>query len=280
MKRLLLLSLIIWFACSDPIGPDNDQNLAQFQSDLNEGIAFNEPFALPFGTKQEVGDDGLVIGFKRVIGDSRCRLEVVCCWAGQARICLWLLEPGADTIYVEPFIDGYVFQDDFDSHKRVFTEKYVVTLMQLDPYPSLDTLTYAPERDTALISVSLNEFPLLQDRLLPVDPATYHQLSHNRIDGFGIDSATVAGDTLLVYVNYSGGCREHDFFLFGTTGLEESIMPMVQTVLIHDDHADFCEAFIHRILRFDLLPVRQLVGRVSPVVIAILGSPDSIVYAF
>lgn len=280
MKRVLLLSLIAWFACSDPTTPEDDQNLAKFQSDLNEDIAFNEPFALPFGEKQKVGDAGLEVGFQGVIGDSRCPLEVDCIWEGQARIRLWLLEPGEDTLYVEPFISGYVFQDDFGSHKRVFTEKYAVTLMQLAPYPSVDTLFFAPRRYTALLTISLNDFPFLQDRLLPIDPADYHQLSHNQIDGFGIDSAIVADDTLLVYVNYGGGCREHDFYLFGTTGFEYSVMPMVQAVLIHDGHADFCEAFIHRILKFDLLPVRQLVGNVSPVVIALPGSPDSVVYHF
>jgi hypothetical protein len=280
MKRLILLILITCFACSDPVAPENEQDLAKFQSDFNEDIAFDEPFALPFGEKQEVGDDGLLVGFQGVIGDSRCPLEVDCIWEGQARIRLWMLEPGEDTIYVEPFISGYVTQDDLDGHKQIFTEQYAVTLLQLAPYPTVDTLFFVPRRYTALVSISQNTFPILQDRLLPVDPATYHQLSHNRIDGFGIDSSIVAGDTLLVYVNYSGGCREHDYFLFGTTGLEESIMPMVQAVLIHDGHADFCEAFLHRTLRFDLLPVRQMVGNVSPVSIALPGSPDSIIYEF
>ena len=57
-------------------------------------------------------------------------------------------------------------------------------------------------------------------------------------------------------------------------------MPMVQAVLLHDGHADFCEAFIHRTLRFDLFPVRQMAGNVSPVVIALQGSMNSVVYQF
>jgi hypothetical protein len=280
MNRFLLISLVAWFACDEPLAPDNDLDLRQFQSNLDQLVAFETPFALRFGEQQEVGEAGLVVGFQGIIGDSRCPLEVECFWEGQARIRLWLLEPGQDTVYVEPFISGYVFQDDVGSHRRVFTDKYAVTLMELSPYPKADTLGFSPSRYTALLSVALNDFPLLQDRLLPIDPAEYYQLSHNQIDGFGIDSAIVAGDTLLVYVNYGGGCRKHDFYLFGTTGLEYSIMPMVQAVLIHDGHADFCEAFLHRTLRFDLLPVRQMVGGVSPVVIALPGSPNSVVYQF
>jgi hypothetical protein len=204
----------------------------------------------------------------------------MCWWQGMARIQLWLFGAGQDTIYLEPFIYGYVFQEDTTAHKSVFSEKYTVTLLQLDPYPAADTVQPGPEEYTALLSVSVNPVPLETDRLNLFAHDIFEKYANNPIDGFSIDSTSVTADTLLVYVAYGGGCKEHDFFLFGSTAWEESVPPVMPAVIIHDGHWDLCEAFIHETLRFDLSPIRARRGSGGVVVIQVKHAPDSVLYQY
>jgi hypothetical protein len=279
MKQLLLASLLFLFACtqSDPTQPD-PADLTQFGADNSGSVPFGEPCSLAFGESLLIGDDGLEVGFDRFLWDSRCPSDVVCFWEGQARIGVWLLEPGADTLFLEPFISGYVFREYTDSHRSVFSEKYSVTLRELDPYPHSDSTTDINDY-TAHLTVSLNPFPLLQDRLHLVGLDTLDQLLHNRIDATGIDSIVIQDDSLLVYVAYGGGCKDHDFFLFGSVGTEEVPWPIFHTLLLHDGHGDLCEAWLHRTLRFDLAPIQQLFGN-GPVIFALHSAPDTILYRF
>ncbi|UCH11170.1 MAG: hypothetical protein JSU61_04585 [Fidelibacterota bacterium] len=281
MKQLMPISLLLLFACTQPDPTRPDPGLSQFDSDNSGTVPFGEPCSLVYGESLLVGDDGLEVGFDRFLGDSRCPLEVQCFWEGQARIGLWLLEPGTDTLRLEPFISGYVFRDYNESHRSVFSEKYTITLHELDPYPRHDSTTNVADY-TAHFTVSLNPFPLLQDHLHLVGSDTLDQLTHNRIDAVDIDSIAIHDDSLLVYVAFGGGCRDHDFFLFGSVGTEEAIAlpwPIVHTLLLHDGHGDLCEAWFHRTLRFDLAPIRQLVGQ-GVVSIGLLTAPNSVLYEF
>ena len=241
-----------------------------------------ETFTLPYGESQlvKVGGEEIEIGFQAVLGESRCPLDVDCFWEGRARIQLRLRNPGQDTIAMEPFIYGYVFKEDSTAHKRVFSEEYAVALLQLDPYPSSATAQPEPEEYIALLSVSLNPIPLETDRLNLFAHDVYEGFLNNPIDGFYIDSSSVTADTLRVYVAYSGGCKEHDFFLFGSTAWAESAPPQMSMVIIHDGHWDMCEAWIHKTLRFDLSPIRTRWGSGESVFIHIKDAPDSVLYHY
>ncbi|MEE9465774.1 MAG: hypothetical protein V3W14_09420 [Candidatus Neomarinimicrobiota bacterium] len=285
MKRLILFPLLIWLACTEPNITEQALDPVDRNSIPADSISYGEPFALALNESRSVGGEGLEVGFKEILGDSRCPLDVMCYWQGQARIRLWLAEPGMDTLYLEPFIYGYVSALDTGSHKQVFSERYNVTLLQLDPYPGTDSLfckgQFCGERaDTALISVALNTVPLLSDALNLVDADSYQDYLHNPIDAFDIDSLRIIDDTLKVYVAYGGGCNEHDFFPFGSTLWDEGSLSRVQMVIIHDGHVDYCEAWIHRTLSIDLSIIRQQPGIGNPVTIDLVGVPDSVVYSY
>ncbi len=74
-------------------------------------------------------------------------------------------------------------------------------------------------------------------------------------DAFRIDSVYVRGDLLHVFVSYGGGCKEHDFQLYSTTGIYLSLPPQGDVYLGHDGHGDMCEAYLSEELIFDLTPL-------------------------
>ncbi|UCH62213.1 MAG: hypothetical protein JSU77_10445 [Fidelibacterota bacterium] len=266
MKKLLLACCIIWLSCEE-VPPD---------------VLYGESFELACGESVlvEVETGEIEVGFQAVLIDSRCPLDAECLWPGWARIQLWLHRPGQDTIYLEPFIYGDVFKEDTTTHKRVFSEEYTVTLLQLDPYPSSEIAQVDPDEYTALLSFSLNPVPLETYRLNLVAWDVVREFLNNPIDGFDIDSTAVVTDTLLVYVNYGGGCKEHDFFLFGSTCWGESDPPSMLAVIIHDGHWDMCKALIHETLRFDLSPIRDWQGDSGTVKIIVKDAPDAVRYHY
>ncbi len=281
MKRLILLSLLIWVACTEPNSAEPEPDKVDPNSNPVDSISYGEPFALEWNESTSVGGDGLVVGFKEVLGDSRCPLNADCVWQGQARIRLWLAEPGMDTLYLEPFIYGYVSAADTGSHKQVFSERFNATLLQLDPYPDADSILYFDLRViTATISITKNIEPLLTNAVNLVDADSYQDYFHNQIDAFDIDSAGIIEDTLKVYVAYSGGCNEHDWFTFGSILWGEGVLSRLQMVIIHDGHVDYCDAWIHQTLSIDLSTVRQQPGIGNPVTIDLQGAPDTLLYSY
>lgn len=76
-------------------------------------------------------------------------------------------------------------------------------------------------------------------------------------DPVTITAFSTDGDTLLLTVQYSGGCREHDFALIAWNGWLETVPVAAGLLLAHDANGDACEALITETLRFDLSPLRR-----------------------
>jgi hypothetical protein len=71
------------------------------------------------------------------------------------------------------------------------------------------------------------------------------------IDNFTIQNAFIANDSLMVLVQYGGGCGTTDFNLL-TNGLFMESDPVQLDVLLSFIDEDPCEAAIQRMLCFDL----------------------------
>ncbi|MDP2208598.1 MAG: hypothetical protein Q8K98_07465 [Bacteroidota bacterium] len=78
-----------------------------------------------------------------------------------------------------------------------------------------------------------------------------------RNDHVLIDSARISGDTLILVVSYSGGCREHEFKLFGSYSIIKTNPPQAEIYLSHNSNADMCEAWITENVKFDLSPLKN-----------------------
>jgi hypothetical protein len=76
-------------------------------------------------------------------------------------------------------------------------------------------------------------------------------------DPFRLDSARVEGDSLILFVAYGGGCRQHVFSPFSSDYVLKSLPPQVDLWFVHDADGDACEAFIHRRLAFDVRPAAE-----------------------
>lgn len=76
------------------------------------------------------------------------------------------------------------------------------------------------------------------------------------LDPYVIDAATIAGDTLVLRIDYGGGCRTHAFALIAWNGWLESHPVQAGVVLAHEDRDDPCDAVVRSHLRFDLTPLR------------------------
>ncbi len=86
-----------------------------------------------------------------------------------------------------------------------------------------------------------------------------------------IIDADVLGDTLAIQISYSGGCRTHEFQLLDTGIATKSIPPQHLLSLVHVLSDDPCEAFLTRILFFDLLPLKNKYENLGSVALRIGG---------
>jgi hypothetical protein len=95
-------------------------------------------------------------------------------------------------------------------------------------------------------------------------------------DMFEITKAAVVSDELALEVAYGGGCETHDFTLcFAGVVLDTNI---VLVDVVHDAHADACDAFITEPRSFDLTPF-QVFGP-SPIQLSLDGWDDLLEYSF
>jgi hypothetical protein len=80
------------------------------------------------------------------------------------------------------------------------------------------------------------------------------------------DAASITGiwirhDVIHLRVEYSGGCRPHDFILYGWCGFLKSNPAQAEIYLSHNANGDACEALITADLLFDLAPLRKTYQR-------------------
>jgi hypothetical protein len=109
-------------------------------------------------------------------------------------------------------------------------------------------------------------------------------------DDLTIKEIGLVENTLYLKVQYSGGCRDHEFELYGMSVFLESDPPQASVYFSHNANGDDCEARITSGLEFSLVPLKRAYQRVyhdgGPMLLRIYGPGASdpiqplIVYAF
>ena len=277
-RYIIILVLLMGVACEDvaPTKADTDDPADK----LIQRTIESDTFDIALGESILRSNSGVEVGFSEILTDSRCPLNVQCYWAGMARIAIWLKAPDQDTLFLEPVIFGYVDRSSPGSHRTVLSDHFGITLQQLDPYPIMDTTGVDLSDTIAYMAFEQFSPPLDQSVILLVNEEEYRRFEHNDIDPFGIDSLSVINDSLLVYVNYGGGCNEHDFYTFGSLAWMESSPPIMPVTIVHDGHLDFCLAFIHETLQIDLGPVKALQGYGNEVYIELGPQKHRVYYSW
>lgn len=77
-----------------------------------------------------------------------------------------------------------------------------------------------------------------------------------RFDPATIDSASIGGDVLLLYMSH-GGCTPHTFELLTSGVFLESYPVQVPALLAHDGKGEPCRALFRPIARFDLTALKR-----------------------
>ncbi len=71
-------------------------------------------------------------------------------------------------------------------------------------------------------------------------------------DPLHITKTRIEKDSLIINIEYSGGCTKHDFKLFIGKWILKSNPPQAELYLSHNSNGDMCEAYIRREIKFDL----------------------------
>jgi hypothetical protein len=73
---------------------------------------------------------------------------------------------------------------------------------------------------------------------------------------YRIDSVKIIRDVLSVFVNYSGGCKEHHFDLISNGVYTKSSPPQIALCLKHINNEDMCRKLIMKELKFNISKIK------------------------
>lgn len=71
-----------------------------------------------------------------------------------------------------------------------------------------------------------------------------------------IKNASVKENVLMLSIQYSGGCKDHDFDLMFTGNYMKSLPPKAELTLVHDGNDDMCRKLIMDNLYFSLKEIQ------------------------
>jgi hypothetical protein len=93
-----------------------------------------------------------------------------------------------------------------------------------------------------------------------------------------MESVEIIGDSLFIPVNFSGGCKNHVFNLTHTGAYMESMPPILDIYLEHEDNGDACRALITEKLGFDLTQLRY--SNEGPLTLRLYGLREPLRYEY
>lgn len=91
----------------------------------------------------------------------------------------------------------------------------------------------------------------------PIQLIGLERISFAASKPYSSTKAVIDGDILTVTVQYSGGCEDHNFLLYGPLTIPDNDPTKITTYLIHESKPDMCEAFINESRQFDLTPLKK-----------------------
>lgn len=95
-----------------------------------------------------------------------------------------------------------------------------------------------------------------------------------------ITGVTISGNIMSIDVNYSGGCQEHNFQLYGSANIAKSLPPIRSVKLVHNANGDACRKLEVRTLVFDISDLTHKQEAGSVIYLTLDGWKDRIEYIF
>ncbi len=229
-------------------------------------VEMEEPFNLDYYQTAHVRDEGLAITFTGTTVDLRDPTHPEYFFPGYAEATFKLNQGGIPEQLLTLGITGAPSEEDCTRH-RVFWNGYYFELRSLYPDPMIQ-----PAHRQATPPMPPTRAGLKITRSAPPDSLTgtviftdfFSGLPHDEYD---LVDAVIGSDTLILSVEYGGGCKNHYFFLYMAPGaFAESNPVQANLYLRHYKNDDNCRGaecdggrcWVSKRLRFDLTPIREL----------------------
>jgi len=116
---------------------------------------------------------------------------------------------------------------------------------------------------TTTASVSPSNPSATEIKNVTVDPAADMV---NTGAPYSVDSVGISGDILSVFVNYSGGCKDHSFELLSNGMFAKSLPPQVTVCLKHTNNDDACRKLVMQELKFNVSGIKYKSGNGTTVI--------------
>jgi hypothetical protein len=104
-----------------------------------------------------------------------------------------------------------------------------------------------------------------------------------KLDRYRLNDIKIMGDSIVINVSYSGGCRDHEFNLIAKNYFGDTNLPKTELVLSHNSNMDPCEAYPTEEYIFVLSPLKyefyRMFGKKTGSIRLILDERE-IVYSF
>lgn len=240
INSLLAILIIISAACTN----DPDENTTGNSSyRLIKGINDSAAVTLKYG-EETVVNENIKIKFNGVNEDSRCPMDAICIWQGNAAAEIEITTPDEKITEV---LNSTVLP------QSVWVSGITIELKQVNPYPS--TLTKIEPKDySVVLNLKLDDVAPASDYVKLIDG---DDLSIIKKDPLQFNKASVDGDKLLLNLSYSGGCRTHEIELFALKSIEKTNPARVTVLISHNSKDDLCEAYITKDYKFDLSALKD-----------------------
>ena len=95
-----------------------------------------------------------------------------------------------------------------------------------------------------------------------------------------ITDARIIGNTLYLAVAYSGGCKDHEFKLFGASMIAKSLPPIRSMKLIHNNNDDNCRAYLLQKIEVDLRELAYQKEKGSVIYLNLDGWKERLTYTY
>ena len=231
------------------------------------------PFDLSFDSTAAVDGQRLEISFVSMGEDLRCPLPVLCLQIGHIVVELNVeTEAEGETIFhLSTATSNTSYFIGFPS--TIDTMGYRISLLGVEPPAAISSDTI-PEEDYVL-KIEVME-PWRTGAINLFDADSYSSYSTRQMGALRSATMSVNDDSLVVPVQYAGGCGEHDFYLVGACPSDTASPAPLSVYIIHDGHGDTCEALISETLKFDLSPLRNCGLTGSSIAIKYLGHTTTV----
>ncbi|MBI2257740.1 MAG: hypothetical protein HYU67_02450 [Flavobacteriia bacterium] len=96
---------------------------------------------------------------------------------------------------------------------------------------------------------------------------------------FNIINTNISGNYMEFEVEYSGGCKEHDFKLIGEKNITKTQPPKRKITLIHNTFDDRCKSIVRKKIKFSI-SVLSNNGKLKPITLELINSNEIFSYMY